>query len=226
MIADVAYCRPRGIYGRYVFTVVLYFQNPTESENIAVSRSQTTYSCHTCGRWAEIATYVAINPSQRVKKGAMILYRYDNVEPGDTIRLTMQDSELLLYQITSVGVGFDRVTMNSQCVLSRPGLDLPLLGSGFGAQQYPQAGGWRASWDAWGMPQVPSKLYDVNLIDWDTHMYESQGQKIRIVEELIQQTMNKEPIKIRELVLLPSRQRSSIPQDEDENVIEGDFEIL
>jgi hypothetical protein len=121
----VSYSRPRGKYGRYIFTVMIHFAHPTESARIEVSRPQTetqtktVYSCDHCGRWATITTHqtVTVNtplrPAAHQKDGRLELYRYDNVEPDDFIDLILRDSDLLKYQLTKIGIGWDDVIMES-----------------------------------------------------------------------------------------------------------------
>jgi hypothetical protein len=121
----VSYSRPRGKYGRYIFTVMIYFAHPTESARIEVSRPQTetqtktVYRCDHCGRWATITTHqtVTVNtplrPAAHQKDGRIELYRYDNAEPDDFMELVLRDSDLLKYQMTKVNISWDAVKMES-----------------------------------------------------------------------------------------------------------------
>ncbi len=121
----VAYSRPRGKYGRYVFTLMIYFSEPTEKAEIAVIRPQTqtttqnVYSCDHCGRWHTITTYVTTTTPQMLpqsehrKDGRLELYRYDNVEPDDWIELTLRDTDLLKYQWTHIPIGWDSVSLKN-----------------------------------------------------------------------------------------------------------------
>src|SRR6266516_3091360 len=116
----VAYSRPRGIFGRYVFTVVLNYEaGLNETSEIEVRRiepgtnRQITYSCGYCGKWATITTYTdritTLNASEHTIRGTLEFFRYDNVEPGDWILITMRDPDLLFYQTTSFSIGQDRI---------------------------------------------------------------------------------------------------------------------
>jgi hypothetical protein len=119
----VSYSRPRGKYGKYIFTVMIYFAHPTEKAEIAVVRPETktetrnVYSCQYCGRWHTITTHVTTTTQQKLsesehrKDGRLELYRYDNVEPDDYIELTLHDTDLVAYQLTVITIGFDNVSL-------------------------------------------------------------------------------------------------------------------
>src|SRR6266568_5111504 len=101
----VAHSRPKGKYGYYVFTAMIFFSKQTESAQIWATRLSTTYSCHHCGKWASIGTYEAPRLSDHRKIGTLELYRYDNVEPDDYIQLVLIDSELAYIQRTDFKIG-------------------------------------------------------------------------------------------------------------------------
>ena len=176
----VSYSRPRGKYGRYVFTVMIYFSHPTETATIEVRRSKTTYSCNYCGQWAKISTYTSFSPSEHRKIGTIELYRYDNVEPGDYMSLKLIDTELIWCQGEWITIAQNEVKTHTGCSPSRSN---PAL-----------------KWD--GRP-----IYEVNLLDWDAYMSENAGSmELRVEEELIRQTMNAEKITITKLLLEPKGQ--------------------
>src|SRR3989442_12083087 len=104
MRAFVAYSRPRGILGRSIFTIMVYYMYATESAQISVTRGKTTYSCSHCGKWATITTSSTLAASAHRQSGTLEIFRYDNVEPGDCAYIFMRDSELLLYQRTILTV--------------------------------------------------------------------------------------------------------------------------
>lgn len=184
----VAYSKPRGKYGRYVFTIVLYFSHLTENEDIYVERptetTSTTYSCHHCGKWAEATVTVpssaTINPTHRTQEGKLAYYRYDNVEPGDEITITLEDEDLIFYQTTQVFPTMESVDISSECDVYREDLSNQV--------------------DA---KDIPQQIYDVILIDWDKHVRKSKGRSFRVEEDLISKTMNAEKFEIKELLLEP-----------------------
>lgn len=188
----VAYSRPRGIYGRYVFTVMIYFSEPTETADIQVGRDQTIYSCGHCGKWASITTYETLSYAEHHKDGLLELYRYDSVEPGDHIYLTLRDSDLLFYQHTVIIPGQKGVAQTAW-----PAEKIPYLKTTCYAVR---------PTNMLGSP--PSSLYDITMLDWDGYIYKQpkQAGKMRVEEELIRQTMNAEQITIKELLLEPKGQ--------------------
>ncbi len=192
----VAYSRPRGIYGRYIFTVLFYFSEPTESLEISVERLSARYSCHHCGKWATIKI-----PSEHRKSDTLEFYRYDDVEPTrDNIYLTMRDSDLLFYQRNQLVLGQDSPFWKEKQVF-------PIHSGFFGLI-------------------APEMLYRVDLWNWDEYIQKNitNQRTFRIEEELIQQTMNAEPITITELLLQPA---SQIPAIEGEKqFIEGELRYL
>src|SRR5207237_1073261 len=118
----VAYCHPHGIYGKYyIFTVVLDFTPPSENITIQVTRTRNgqpqVYSCHSCGHFGNVTVTVTeiIRPTEHSVKANLNFYRYDNVEPGDIITITFQDSNLVFRQITWVATNQKNVTVQSFC---------------------------------------------------------------------------------------------------------------
>ena len=210
----VAYSRPRGKFGRFIYTVAVDFEaGLDEAVGIELARPQIAnlpaqvYSCDHCGRWATITvtrpttTYTPLEPSEHRKEGRLELFRYDNVEPGDLLTIRMRDSDLLFMQITKLYALLEdeKMTPYSQCYPIRNNADL-------------------------GNP--PSNIYNVRLVNWNDHISERQEaeRETTIEEELIQQTMNAEPITIKELLLEPAGQ---VPQLEDgTQFIEGNLRYL
>lgn len=230
MRAFVAYSRPRGKYGRYVFTVMIYFSEPSEKADIQVSRNRVVYSCGHCGRWASINTHETLSHTEHQKNGLLELYRYDSVQPDDTITITFRDSELVVYQMTQIYISFDwKVYLNSYW-------------------RYPQYDGMRDSIDTLHFYSTEGKflkdqrayeyvreqeplmtdeiLYDVVLVNWDDYLKEQSGElgEVRIEEELISKTMKAEQITITDLLLEPVGQPLSI--EGSKHFIEGELRYL
>ncbi len=194
----VAYSRPRGIHGRFIFTISIYYLYPTESAGISVSRQQRQYGCTHCGEWATITTTSAINPPAQQHSGTLEFFRYDTVEPGDFITIYLRDSDLLFNQVTTLTV----------------------------TQGVPRQNDRVGAWNKNAHLELPKKLYEFTIIDWDRYMQKKQQDrtKFRIEEELIQQTMNAEPITIKELLLAPPNETPAI--EGTQQFIEGQLRYL
>ncbi len=118
MQAIVAYSRPRGKYGYYVFTVVIYFNAKLKEEaDIKVTDGKVVYSCGYCGKWATITIQQELKPTVKKTNGKLVYYRYDNVRPGHQMTITLRDPSLLFYQVTCLDVKQRSVTINHECRL-------------------------------------------------------------------------------------------------------------
>jgi hypothetical protein len=172
----ISYSQPKGVYGHYVFTILIYFSFPTERVEIAVTRGygMSLYSCHHCGKWATIT----LSPSEHSKSGSLVFYRYDNVEPGDQIQLRLIDSELLYSQRTKVDIKLKNVSSHSVFYRTK---------------------------DTYKSTLGYEQIYEIDLVNWDKYIQQRQStqQSFRIEEDLIQKTMNAEPITVTELLLTP-----------------------
>lgn len=197
----IAYSRPRGKYGRYVFTVLIGFEPELREEApIAVVRPKTNtyqehkYSCDHCGKWATISvtrtttTYTPLEATEHRKDERLEFYRFDNIEPGDILYITMHDPDLLFYQVTQVTV-------------TPKGKGMPLICS-----CHPMR-------DNAAIGEPPRQIYDVRLVNWEEYVSKRQEeqQETTVEEELIQQTMNGEPITITQLLLLVARETPQLP---------------
>jgi hypothetical protein len=198
MRAFVAYSRPRGKFGYYVFTILAYFSYPTEKTEIRVILGSTTYSCHSCGRWASIPITPPPTPAEHSVSGVLEFYRYDNVEPDHKIFLDLIDTELVYAQHQTFNVQLETV--------EETGMFLYKHSRGYDGV-------------------APSgKLYEVILINWDEYMAQRPSGGLLIEEELIQKTMNAEKITIQELHLEPARQLPAI--EGQQQFIEGELRYL
>jgi|SRR5579884_2191408 len=177
----IAYSQPRGMYGPYVFTVLIYFSFPTETVKIDVRGGHgDVYSCHSCGKWASIT----IKPSEVYSEGLLVFYRFDNVKPDDDIWLNFIDSELLYYQKTHVRIQFKGIAHGSFV--------------------------YRMTDDTGISPVEYKGMYETEFINWDEYLAQRSQGSLRIEEELIQQTMNAEEITLTELRLEPARQLPAV----------------
>lgn len=215
----VAYSRPRGKYGRYIFTIMISFSEPMEYADISVRRNENTYACGYCGKWATITISSIIAHSQHQKSGKLELFRYDNVEPGDDIRVILKDTELLFYQDTTIDVASAlvhekqrRFYYGSRNPPDRPSINVHSI--------IPTRRGSGLMWDG------GEYLYEVMLIDWDEYIQEavSSQREIRIEEELIRQTMNAKKITITDLQLVPHGQPLQL--EGQRTFIEGELHYL
>lgn len=199
MHALVAYSRPRGKYGRYIFTIMLYFTFPTETVQIDALREKNKYSCDRCGKWISIPTYKKIPPSEKREVGTLTLYRYDNVEPGDHIDLYLKDPELVFFQ-------WNRFYPN-----------LGYVDTSYSCHPFRNVRG--VEWDK-------KPIYQVILLDWDEYLMKRsrQSEPIRVEEDLVQQTMNAERITITRLLLEP--EGSPLEIEEQKCFIEGELRYL
>jgi hypothetical protein len=228
----VSYSRPRGKYGRYVFTVMIHFSEPKETASIEVVRPQTqththtVYSCDYCGRWATIATHITtqftthtpLQQAEHRKDGRLELYRYDNVEPDDIINLTLRDAELLKYQCSRVIIGWEDVSLSNYW--RNPKLDR--VWSNHVVESKRDYKAMHGIYDDRSYTELERQqyfdtinngrdkephmtdetLYEVMLISWDQYMQEKTDE-MRMEEELIEHTMKTHPITIKELLLEP-----------------------
>jgi hypothetical protein len=243
----VAYSRPRGEFGPYVFTVVIQIeeglpipparpQQPNSSSQdsveIQVSRKQKVtkqrtytlthepyevYSCGYCGRYGIVRLYrklatpitrtetyttiedTPINPTQQQTIGTLLFYRYDNVEPGDVMRIILRDTGLIFYQKTSIHIRQDKVE---------------LFDNTYTFRQNP------------AIKTLPKKLYNIFLMNWDEHVEKlhDENKEFSVEEEIIQDVMNAKPITITELVLEPARQVPAL--ESRQRFIEGTLKHL
>ncbi len=249
----VAHSRPKGKYGRYVFTIMIHFSEPTETAEIAVIRPQTqtetrtVYSCDYCGRWHTIktqfttTTYQSLSKSEHRREGRLELYRYDNVEPDDIIELTLRDSELLKYQWTNVKIGWDTVALKNYW--RDPKLDekWDAIIQTRDYEQYKEQKKLNPNAFSWELPKLPKLtqhdrrntlkeppmgnevIYEVTLLAWDEYMQSRTGE-MHVEEELIQKTMNAEKITVKELLIEPKGEPLEIAGQK--QFIEGELRYL
>jgi hypothetical protein len=228
----VAYSRPRGRYGKYIFTVMIYFSEPTEKVEIAVVRPQTkteiqnVYSCDHCGRWHTIRTHVTtttpqiLPQSEHRKDGRLELYRYDNVEPNDWIELTLRDSELLKYQWAKLSINWKTVSLRNYWRNPKKDEDWNNYIQARRQQSFTQQDRQNYFREE---KMTNEMLYEVTLLDWDEYM-QSKTDGMRVEEELIRQTMQAEKISITDLLLEPTAQPISI--EGSKHFIEGQLKYL
>ncbi len=205
----VAYSRPRGIYGRYVFTVVINYSFPKEAVTISVKREQKTYSCNSCGKWATIKKVSDIPPTQHQFNGEIEFYRFDNVEPGDVIYMLLEDGDLIYYQYSIVKITQHNVVLKSPVLHYSQSLNNDDLDD-FNDESFEN--------------HFSSRMYDMFLINWDEHLKQNDNRDIRVEEDLIIKTMNAEPITIKELLLQSSEQPLEL--ESGKHFIEGQLKYL
>ncbi len=237
----VAYSQPKGKYTHYVFTILLYVTKETETSKIAVRRNTVTYSCGYCGGWGRIDT---IDPSEQRKVGVLELYRYDQVESGDVILIDLQDSALLISQLTFIKVlpkNPDVINLwysrkfNSYVNESIPYWHIQIFTDFVEAisdKDEKKVKKIKKRYRLWNVlddialnrqMEDDGGLYDIHLLNWDMYMQTKAG-KMRVEEELIRQTMNAEKITISELLLEPKGQPLVI--EGSQRFIEGELRYV